>query len=142
MGGTEVVCGTCGTKPRSEARFCDGCGSAIADPAVAAEYKHVTVLFADVVRSMDLAARLDPERLRDIMAAVFNRSAGVVQRYGGTVDKFTGDGIMAIVRGASRSGGSRFSCLPVRLGHSTRDERAGRRSTQLRRRRVCGYVSG
>ena len=48
------------------------------------------MLFADVVRSMELAATLDPERLRDIMSAVFNRSALVVQRYGGTVDKFTG----------------------------------------------------
>ena len=61
-----------------------------------AEYKQVTVLFADVVRSMDLAATLDPERLRDIMSAVFHRSALVVHRYGGTVDKFTGDGIMAL----------------------------------------------
>jgi adenylate cyclase len=89
------VCTSCGTKPRENARFCDGCGSQIAAPVGSAEYKQVTVLFADVVRSMELAATLDPERLRDIMSAVFNRSALVVQRYGGTVDKFTGDGIMA-----------------------------------------------
>ncbi|WP_369816176.1 adenylate/guanylate cyclase domain-containing protein [Mycobacterium sp. 852014-52144_SCH5372336] len=55
----------------------------------------MTVLFADVVRSMDIAAKLGPERLREIMTELFNRSAAVVQRYGGTVDKFTGDGIMA-----------------------------------------------
>ena len=96
MGGTGFACGTCGTKPRSGARFCDGCGGAIAEPAVGAEYKQVTVLFADVVRSMDLAARLDPERLREIMTAVFNQSAAVVKRLNGTVDKFTGDGIMAL----------------------------------------------
>ncbi len=61
-----------------------------------AEYKQVTVLFADVVRSMDIAATLGAERLREIMSDLFNHSAAVVRRYGGTVDKFTGDGIMAI----------------------------------------------
>jgi class 3 adenylate cyclase len=61
-----------------------------------AEYKQVTVLFADVVRSMDLAAALGAERLREIMTGLVNRATAVVTRYGGTVDKFTGDGIMAI----------------------------------------------
>ena len=56
----------------------------------------MTVLFADVVRSMDIAAALDIERLREIMTELVNRCAAVVQRYGGTVDKFTGDGIMAL----------------------------------------------
>ena len=61
-----------------------------------AEYKQVTVLFADVVRSMDIAAAVGAERLREIMGEVFRRSSVIVQRYGGTVDKFTGDGIMAV----------------------------------------------
>jgi adenylate cyclase len=56
----------------------------------------VTVLFADVVHSMDIAAAVGPERLREILAHLANRCAAVVRRYGGTVDKFTGDGIMAI----------------------------------------------
>jgi class 3 adenylate cyclase len=56
----------------------------------------VTVLFADVVHSMDIAATVGPERLREIMAELVNRAAAVVKRYGGTVDKFTGDGIMAV----------------------------------------------
>ena len=61
----------------------------------AAEYKQVTVLFADVVRSMDIAAALDAERLREIMTDLVERSAAVVQRYGGTVE-YTGDGVMAL----------------------------------------------
>jgi class 3 adenylate cyclase len=56
----------------------------------------VTVLFADVVRSMDIAAAVGAERLREIMTEVVERSAAVVRRYGGTVDKFTGDGVMAV----------------------------------------------
>jgi class 3 adenylate cyclase len=56
----------------------------------------VTVLFADVVHSMDIAAAVGAERLREIMAEVADRCAAVVRRYGGTVDKFTGDGIMAV----------------------------------------------
>ena len=56
----------------------------------------MTVLFADVVRSMDIAAAVGAERLREIMAELADRCAAVVQRFGGTVDKFTGDGIMAV----------------------------------------------
>ena len=56
----------------------------------------MTVLFADVVHSMDVAATVGAERLREIMTDLANRCAAVVQRYGGTVDKFTGDGIMAV----------------------------------------------
>ena len=56
----------------------------------------MTVLFADVVHSMDIAAAVGAERLREIMAELVNRAAVVVQRFGGTVDKFTGDGVMAV----------------------------------------------
>jgi adenylate cyclase len=91
-----MSCGACDAELREGARFCDACGSPVAATDSHAEYKQVTVLFADVVHSMDIAASLGAERLREVMAELFNRSSRVVQRYGGTVDKFTGDGIMAV----------------------------------------------
>ncbi len=97
-----TTCLTCGAEPREGARFCDACGAPIRPATVPAEYKQVTVLFADVVHSMDIAAAVGAERLREIMTELVNRSAAVVQRYGGTVDKFTGDGIMAVF-GAPRA---------------------------------------
>ncbi len=88
-------CANCGTAPRDGARFCDACGSPIASPPRPPEFKQVTVLFADVVRSMDMASALGTERLREVMRDLLGRSRTVVERYGGTAD-FTGDGIMAV----------------------------------------------
>ncbi len=61
-----------------------------------AERKQVTVLFADVSGSMDLAERQDPEEWRKIMQRFFSILADAVTHFEGTVDKFTGDGIMAV----------------------------------------------
>ena len=92
----ELSCGSCGTQLSATAKFCSECGSALTQAARSAEYKQVTVLFADVVQSMEIAAAVGPERLREIMAELVDHAAAVVKRYGGTVDKFTGDGIMAV----------------------------------------------
>jgi len=97
-----LACGSCGIDLRDDARFCDGCGAPITLVSKAAEFKQVTVLFADVVHSMDIAAAVGAERLREIMAELFNLASAVVQRYGGTLDKFTGDGVMAVF-GAPRA---------------------------------------
>ena len=51
-----LVCGSCGTELPPDSRFCNKCGSPVAEPGTHAEYKQVTVLFADVVHSMDIAA--------------------------------------------------------------------------------------
>jgi adenylate cyclase len=91
-----VNCAACGTQLRADAKFCDECGTSVSTAATTAEYKQVTVLFADVVHSMDIAAAVGPERLRELMSELFDRCADVVARYGGTVDKFTGDGMMAV----------------------------------------------
>jgi class 3 adenylate cyclase len=61
-----------------------------------AEHKQVTVLFADMVHSMDIAAAVGTERLREIMTELLDRSTAVVKRYGGTLSQFTGDGVMAV----------------------------------------------
>ena len=96
MTAAAVVCGSCGTELPSNSKFCNKCGAAVATATTPAEYKQVTVLFADAVHSMDIAAAVGAERLREIMAELVSRASSVVQRYGGTVDKFTGDGIMAV----------------------------------------------
>jgi class 3 adenylate cyclase len=96
MTAAALVCGSCGTELSPNAKFCNECGAAVATATTPAEYKQVTVLFADVVHSMDIAATVGAERLREIMAELVNRATAVVQRYGSTVDKFTGDGIMAV----------------------------------------------
>jgi class 3 adenylate cyclase len=91
-----TACRMCGTEPLENARFCHGCGSPVVGVDTHAEFKQVTVLFADVVHSMNIAATVGAERLREIMAELVHRASAVVHRYGGTVDKFTGDGIMAV----------------------------------------------
>ncbi|HWX98793.1 MAG TPA: adenylate/guanylate cyclase domain-containing protein [Mycobacterium sp.] len=93
---TGRFCGSCGTELPPNSKFCNECGAPLTHATRSAEYKQVTVLFADVVHSMDIAAGVGAERLREIMTELVDRCAAVVQRYGGTVDKFTGDGIMAV----------------------------------------------
>src|ERR1700759_385961 len=91
-----VGCGSCGTGPRGNAKVCDEGGARADVLGDTAEYKQVTVLFADVVHSMDLAAALEMERYREIMTELVERSAAVVQRYGGGTVESTGDGVMGI----------------------------------------------
>jgi class 3 adenylate cyclase len=83
---TAAASRTCGTEPLANARFCHGCGSPVEDAGIGAEYKQVTVLFTDVVHSMDIASDVGAERLREIMADLADRCAAVVGRYGGTVE--------------------------------------------------------
>ncbi len=85
------------------ARFCDGCGAALTAPRTFIEYKQLTVLFADVVHSMDIASAVGAERLREIMSDLFDRCTAVVSRYGGTVHQFLGDGVMAVFAPRRRS---------------------------------------
>src|ERR1700730_15868168 len=74
-------------------------GSAAALAAVPAsrqQRKTVTVLFCDVTGSTALGERLDPESFRQVMRRYFDAARGVIERHGGTVEKFIGDAVMAV----------------------------------------------
>jgi len=98
------VCASCGHANREGARFCEACGFALsAAPAREKEQrKTVTVLFCDLTGSTALGETLDPERLRGLLAGYFERMKGIVERHGGSVEKFIGDAVMAVF-GAPRA---------------------------------------
>ena len=71
-----LVCGSCGTEVSATAKFCSECGASTTASTKPAEYKQVTVLFADVVHSMDIAATLGAERLRALLARAHGDETG------------------------------------------------------------------
>ncbi len=92
-----MVCTSCGAENREGARFCDSCGAPLAETAPAREVrKVVTVLFCDVTGSTALGERIDPESLRRVMSRYFETAKAIVERHGGTVEKFIGDAVMAV----------------------------------------------
>ena len=119
MSEAPVSCASCGHENPAGARFCNHCGARLSVPAVIAEprsytprhladkilasrsalrgeRKLVTVLFADVARSMELAERVDPEEWHRLLDRLFRTLAAVIHRYEGTINQYTGDGIMAL----------------------------------------------
>jgi class 3 adenylate cyclase len=92
-----LVCSSCGADNREGARFCDSCGAPLAAEAPLREVrKVVTVLFCDVTGSTALGDRIDPESLRRVMARYFETAKAIVERHGGSVEKFIGDAVMAV----------------------------------------------
>jgi class 3 adenylate cyclase/tetratricopeptide (TPR) repeat protein len=91
-------CPTCGDENSDRAKFCQNCASPLPEAeAPAAEVrKVVTIVFADVSGSTRLGERLDPEALRRVMGRYFDAMAEVIERHGGTVEKFIGDAVMAV----------------------------------------------
>jgi class 3 adenylate cyclase len=105
-----AACANCGAELPSGARFCPSCGTAqqeaspSAQPAAAPEpaiaraveaRKVVTILFCDVAGSTALGEKFDPESMRNVITTYFERIRAVIERHGGTVEKFIGDAIMA-----------------------------------------------
>ena len=94
-----ATCGSCGGASPNGFRFCGICGTRLFDDAAdgALETRRtVTVLFADVTGSTELGERLDPEAMRRMLGRTFNAARELVERHGGTVEKFVGDAVMAV----------------------------------------------
>jgi class 3 adenylate cyclase/tetratricopeptide (TPR) repeat protein len=119
-------CGSCGTENRAGRKFCSSCGSPLAHtcpkcgaandqddrfcgecgtpleaeaarPAAAqAERRLVSVLFGDLVGFTTLSENRDPEEVRELLSHYFETARRVVDRYGGTIEKFIGDAVMAV----------------------------------------------
>jgi class 3 adenylate cyclase/tetratricopeptide (TPR) repeat protein len=91
-----TVCPSCGRENPAGAKFCSECGASLTAAAPTEQRKTVTVLFSDVTGSTALGERLDPESLRHVLARYFELARQVVQRHGGSVEKFIGDAVMAV----------------------------------------------
>jgi class 3 adenylate cyclase len=93
-----LTCPSCGQENPRGFRFCGRCGGALAPEAAEAreERKVVTVLFADLVGSTSRAEGLDPEDVRAILSPFYGRLRSELERFGGTVEKFIGDAVVAV----------------------------------------------
>ena len=103
-----AACRVCGAGLAPTAKFCSQCGTRVGDdgastattPAtgtgLGAERRLVSVLFADLVGFTTLAEGRDAELVRDLLTRYFERRAEIIRRYGGTVEKFIGDAVMAV----------------------------------------------
>jgi class 3 adenylate cyclase/tetratricopeptide (TPR) repeat protein len=90
-----AVCAACGRESPDDFGFCPGCGASLAAPAREVR-KVVTVLFCDLTGSTAIGERTDPEALRSLMNRYYDTARGVLERHGGTVEKFVGDAVMAV----------------------------------------------
>src|ERR671919_902863 len=92
-----VTCPACGAEMGLGTQFCSSCGHRLDLAAPRQEERRfVTVLFADLTGSTALGEQLDPERLRVLLGDYFKAMADEIESWGGTVEKFIGDAVMAV----------------------------------------------
>jgi class 3 adenylate cyclase len=89
-------CPICGQENPAGARFCFSCGKSFEDAPAREERKVVTVLFADLVGFTSRAEQMDPEDVRALLAPYHQRLRTELERFGGTVEKFIGDAVVAL----------------------------------------------
>ncbi|MGH3185874.1 MAG: AAA family ATPase [Streptosporangiaceae bacterium] len=90
-------CPNCGEENPDRFRLCGYCGTAlVAQPPPQEVRKTVTIVFCDLKGSTELADRLDSEAVREVLALYFSAMKPVLERHGGTIEKYIGDAIMAV----------------------------------------------
>ena len=91
------ICPNCGEENPDRFRLCGICGTQLAPAAPAQEVrKTVSIVFSDLKGSTSLGEKLDTEALREVLSVYFTEMKAVLERHGGTVEKFIGDAIMAV----------------------------------------------
>src|SRR3954470_2709738 len=91
-----AVCSRCGTENPAGALFCNHCGAELAAAAVQEERKLVSVLFVDLVEFTAQSDHADPEDIRDTLELYHTMVRSRIDEYGGVVEKFIGDAVMAV----------------------------------------------
>ena len=90
------TCPSCGREAPGDAAFCPACGVALTAGRAREERKLISVLFVDLVGFTSQSDRADPEEVRDLLQGFHARSKREIERFGGTVEKFIGDAVMAV----------------------------------------------
>src|SRR5262245_23388756 len=158
-----LQCGVCRADLEPDSRFCGDCGAPVATatgdfshPRVAAstapsssqpiapvaERRHCSVLFCDLVRFTPLSESRDPEEVRELLSEYFDAARTIVGRYGGVVEKFIGDAVMAVWGTPTASEGDAERCVRAAMEIVSAVEALGDRARATGLSARAGVVTG
>jgi class 3 adenylate cyclase len=150
-------CPACGFENEPAAKFCGGCGKSLGEVAAqtptivpaapridSAERRQLTVMFCDLVGSTALSSRLDPEDLREVIAAYHRAVAGVVAGFDGFVANYMGDGVLVYFgypHAASARSSSAGNPVPVFNRRRSMRSNSSASSSACRATATCAWAS-